>query len=408
MLYLWRIAIKARTYSLLVPWFMESGLVLLQTAMPLLAVRMGASWIMLGTIGWVAQAIRMPICFTSGHLSERVGRAAIIVPSALVCAVMTVWMAGAQSLTAVLVLYAIALAAVGAFYPPLQATVGDVSELGQLRKNLGMFNIGWCIGGAVAAWIAGQLVSSGLQWIFYLGATCCLIAAVLVITWRAKREPVKPSSFLGSAAAQETTDEPAPVAGDDFGPLLLIARMGHFVSFFGFSVIRILFPKLGITAFGWSEATVAKVVAIFLWGLGVGILLANVSAWWRGKLWPQLLSQCVMLLSATAVALVCTPVMAFARVPGLVAAIFFAFGMALSISYSGALYYSLSSRKGKGTNTGIHESLVAAAGVSACLLGGIAAQKVGLSAPFGLLAILAGLSLVASGVVWARRPAEAA
>lgn len=384
---------------------------LLQTAMPLLAVRLGASWIMLGTIGWVAQAIRTPICFTSGHLSERVGRAAIIVPSAPVCAFMIWAMAGVESLPLLLVLYAVAMASIGAFYPPLQATVGDVSQVGQLRINLGAFNIGWCVGGAVAAWTAGWLVASripallgvgGLSLLFYAGAGCCILAAILYLTWRAKPVP-----HVSSTAEQDAVEGQPGAIGTEFASLLLISRMGHFVGFFGYSIVRILFPKLGISAFGWSEATVAKVVALFLWGLGAGILLTNLSAWWRGKLWPQLAAQCVMLACAVAIALLCLPLMAFARFPYLIGLLFFIYGVGQSISYTGALYYGLSSRKGKGTNTGIHESLVAAASVSGCLLGGIVAQKIALVAPFVLTAALAGLSVAATCYVWVTRPERA-
>lgn len=382
---------------------MESGLIMMQTAVPLLAVRLGASWLMLGTIGWVAQAIRMPICFTSGHLSERMGRAKIIVPAALVCAAMTAALSQAHSNKAVMILYAIALASLGAFYPPLQAKIGDVSERGQLRKNLGMFNVGWCVGGAVAAAIAGQLVGSGLSTLFYVGTACCLVAAILVLTWR------------GTPVTHEQANFPPYEGGteggvaEDFGPLLFISRMGHFVGFFGFSVIRILFPKVGLSSFGWSEVLVAKVVATFLWGLGAGILIANISPWWRGKLWPQISSQCVMLACAAGLALACSqmilavPMLAFARSPFAIGALFFGYGFAQSISYTGALYYGLSSRKGKGTNTGIHETLVAAGSVSGCLLGGIAAQRIGAAAPFILMAGLAGIALMATGVIWARR-----
>lgn len=382
---------------------MESGLVLLQTAMPLLALHLGASYIMLGTIGWVAQAIRTPICFTSGHISERVGRAKIIVPAALLCAAIIVALGHAKNNTQVIVLYAVAMAAIGVFYPPLQAMIGDVSERGQLRKNLGMFNVGWCVGGAVAAWVAGQLVGAGLGLLFNVGAGCCVVAAILVLTWR------------GKAVTHGSEDEESPEAvGEDFGPLLPIARMGHFVAFVGFSMIRILFPKLAIESFGWSEAGVAKAIAVFLWGLGSGILLTNVSAWWRGKLWPQIVSQLAMVICAAGVAaaayygprLTLSDGRLLCDVPGfaiILGVCFFGFGMAQSIAYAGALYYGLSSRKGKGTNTGIHESLVAAGCVSGCLFGGLAAQWNAI-APFVLLAGLAGVALVVTPVIWARRP----
>ena len=378
---------------------------LLQLAVPLLAVRLDANWTQLGAIGWIAQAVRMPICLTSGHLSERVGRAAIIVPAAIVCAAMIAALARAGTITHEIVLYTIALASIGAFYPALQAMIGDKSELGQLRKNLGVFNIGWCVGGAITAGIAGVLVGYGLNVLFYAGAACCLAAAALVLSWRAKPRVRARREGLPVYEGVAEASGPAQPAGDDFGPLLLIARLGHFCGFFGFSVIRILFPKMGIQSFGWSKPQVAAIIAVFLWGLAIGILLTNVSAWWRGKLWPQIASQCVMLACAVGAALACSPMLASAVSPALMAALFFGFGIAQSVTYAGALYYGLSSRKGKGTNTGIHEALVAAACVSGCLLGGTAAQHFGLVAPFALLAGLTMLSLIATTAIWVRQSA---
>jgi len=366
---------------------MDGGIVFLQTAMPLLVVRLGASAMLLGTIGWVAQAVRLPVCLASGQMSERVGRARIIVPAACGCALGCGLMAFARSPLTIMALYVLALASIGAFFAPLQAMIGDMSERGQLRKNLGAYNVGWCVGSAVAALCAPALVGAGLPAAFYAGAGANLMAAVLVLSWR--------RGHAARAAVEEAQD--SADSYPTYGSLLLIARMGHFVSYFGYSTIRILFPKYAITGLGWSEVTVATVVALQLVGLGAGILVANASAWWRGKLWPQIAAQLVMM--------VCAGSVLWVRSPMLLGGAFFGFGAAQSVVYTSALYYGLSGRKDRGRNTGIHESLVAAGGITGCLLGGIVGQEIALVAPFGVLAGLAGLCLLVTIAVWRlRRP----
>ena len=351
---------------------------LLQTAMPLLAVQLGVNWMLLGTIGWIAQAFRTPICLASGSLSEKVGRKKIIIPSACLCALALVLLGRTTTYIQLIILYSLAMVMIGSFYPPLQARIADVSEQGQLRKNLGMFNIGWCVGGAVAGWTAGMLVGYGLSFLFYIGAGCCMLAAVLVFTWR------------GRPVVHATEDGSEPV-GEDFGSLLTISRMGHFLGFFGYSTVRILFPKLAVDVFHWKQSTEALVVSLFLWGLGIGILMMNASPWWRGKLWAQIMAQCGMVVCALGVA--------FSRSPIVLGTLFFGFGIAQSIAYTGALYYGLSSRKGRGNNTGIHEALVAIGCVSGCLLGGMVAQHIAPVAPFVLLAGLAATALVITAVL---------
>ena len=362
---------------------MDGGIVLLQTAVPLLAVRLGASAILLGAMGVVAQTARLPMCFTSGRLSEKLGRTAICVPAACVFAAACALLGLAKSNAQVMALYAFTVASIGAFYPPLQAMIGDVSERGQLRKNLGMFNVGWCTGSAVMGLAARWLLGPGLQWLFFTGAAMALTAAGLVLNWR-----------RGATKHSVAADAPDTDPGDDYGPLLLIARMGHFISFYGYATTRILFPKLAISQFHWSEATVATVVAQFLVGLGIGILVCSAAPWWRGKLWPLVFSQLAMAAAAASVYWV--------RSPALIGAAFFAFGVAQSITYTAALYYGLSARANRGKNTGIHEGLVAGGSISGCLLGGIVAQSIALTAPFVLLACLAGACVIATAVI--RKP----
>lgn len=363
---------------------MESGLALLTVAMPLLAVQFGASWMLLGTIGWVAQIVRTPVCFTAGPLSEKVGRAKLIIPAACICGASIAALSFARTNTHIIILYTIAMASIGAFYPSLQALIGDVSERGQLRKNIGMFNVGWCVGGATAALIGRWLVAIGLSKVFIIGGISSAFAAVLVLTW-----PHKP------AAHTPENQDTESATGEDYGPLLLISRMGHFTGFFGASVIRVLFPKLALETLHWSQSTVVTSVALLLWGLGIGILIINISPWWRSKLWPQIAAQAIMMISSLGVL--------FSSSPYILSALFFGFGVAHSVAYTGALYYGLSSRKGRGMNTGIHEGLVAAGSVLGCLLGGIVAQHIAMIAPFVLLSALAGCCIPVSAVLWAKR-----
>lgn len=368
------IVLKNRIYSLLIPLFMDGSLSLVQTAMPLLAVQLGASAVVLGSIGWISQAVRLPICFTSGHISEKIGRKTLIVPAAISIAIASFIFSKAYSITHVTILYAVIIASIGSFYPPLQAHIGDVSRRGQLTKNLGMFNIGWCVGGGVMAVVAARLIYIGIPTTFIVAAVGCAVAGLLVLFWKA-------DTAGQDEPAEDVADQP-----EENTKLLLIARLGHFTGFFGFATIRVLFPKVGISTLHWSEPEVAWAVAFLPIGQGVGMLLTTASPWWRGKLWPQIMAQGIMLVSGLIIAaassrLFLTPA-------------FFAVGFSLSIAYTAALYHGLAARKKRGKNTGIHEALVAAGGISGCLVGGLLADKISPQAPYIALSILATACLV--------------
>ncbi|OFX15317.1 MAG: hypothetical protein A2Z18_08065 [Armatimonadetes bacterium RBG_16_58_9] len=370
---------KDRFYSFLIPWFTDAAFALAGTAAPLLALRFGANAIMLGAIGFAAQLVRIPVCFASGRASERLGRKQIAIPAICVTAAGAIGLASSWSIASVAAFFSLIATSAGMFFPPFQAHIGDVSKPGHLRKNLGAYNLGWCSGGAIAALGAGWLVTIGLPVLPYVAAGASLTAGALLLAWRAR--PVRHS---------EDPARPLPVYPNS---LLIVSRLGHFTAFFAISIIRVIFPKLGCDL-GWSDATIAKVVAMSLVGQATGMMVAGASSWWRGKLWPQLTAQALMVASGLGTAAVFPPAM--------FGACFFVVGFALSIAYSGALYYGLSSRAARGRNTGIHESLVAIASTLGSLLGGVASQFISPRAPYVLLAVMAASCLVLSGTVFRR------
>lgn len=377
-----------RRFSLLIPWFMDGATALIFATVPLLALRFHADAMLLGAMGWIPQAVRLPICFTSGHLSEKYGRVKLIVPAACAVALAGVGLANTHSNAFILVYSILAVAAIGSFYPPLQAMVSDKSGRGELTKNLGAFNIGWCLGGAAMAMSVRWLVLYGLHNIFYLAAIGAVVAAALVILW-ARRG----SSLPSQAAADDTPFPEYP------SYLLLIARLGHFTGFFGLAIIRFLFPQLGHNL-GWSESSVATITGLAVAGQGVGMLITNTGPWWRGKLWPQLMAQGMLLTCGITITLVSSPV--------LIGAAAFVLGTALSVAYTAALYHGLAARKSKGRNAGLHEALVAAGSIAGCLLGGLAAQHISLRAPYVLIALAAIACLVTTAVVYRNRPESCA
>lgn len=350
---------------------------LMFAAVPLLALRLHADAMLLGAIGWIPQAVRLPICFTSGHLSEKYGRVKLIVPAACLVALAGVGLANTHSNMFILIFSILSVAAIGSFYPPLQAMVGDKSGRGELTKNLGAFNIGWCLGGAVMALSVRWLVVYGLPNIFYLAAVSAIVAAVLVIAW----------ARHGSSQSEKEVVEDAPLP-EYPSYLLIIARLGHFTGFFGLAIMRLLFPQLGRLELGLSESDVATITGLAIAGQGVGMLITNAGPWWRGKLWPQFMAQGMLLLCGLTVALASSPVV--------IGAAAFVLGAALSVAYTAALYHGLAARKSKGKNAGLHEALVAGGSIAGCLLGGLVAENISLRAPYVLITVLAAGCLVAT------------
>ncbi|MHB1000524.1 MAG: MFS transporter [Armatimonadota bacterium] len=375
-------SISTRSYSFLLPALMDGMLGLVLTSLPLLAIRFGASAWFLGMLGWIPQAARLPFCSLSGRLSDKIGRTRVILPAVGFALLACLGLTLVKNNTQALIVNIFLLISVGMFYPSLQALIGDHSPRGELRKNLSFFNMGWTVGGSVCGLAAGYLFAARVGLPFLGGAVLLCALIVLVVKW--SREPI-----TGAFEADSTSTQ----ADDSPGALLFIARTGHFLGFFGYSLIRNIFPKLA-TDLHMSEGSIGLVIGMILVGQATGMFISSAGPWWRGKLWPLILSQSMMLIAGTAIF--------FTDSKLLFGAAFFLQGMSLGISYTGALYYGLQARTNMGRSTGIHESLVASAIILGSLMGGTTAQFISLRAPYITFACIAAVAITTSLIIWHR------
>ncbi len=360
---------------------MDGMIALVQVALPLLAIQFGASPRFLGLLGWTAQSVRLPVCIGSGALSEKIGRTAVIFPAAILACITCFTLSLARDNSQVLIIYILFMASIGAFYPSLQAFIGDRSPIGELRKNLSAFNAGWTIGGSICGLIAGYTFAKSRGLPFEIGAFLVIIVIVLVYTWS------KVASNFSNFEPQELSKP----QGQNPGSLLAIARMGHFLGFFAYSAARQLFPKLAVEL-GMKPGEIGLLVGMLLVGQALGIAIAGAGPWWRGKLLPLILAQGMVLVSGL--------VVFFTSLAVLFAVAFLLQGIGLGIAYSAALYYGLQARTNMGRNTGIHESLVAGGNILGSLIGGETAEMISLRAPYMATAIFSALLMLSGLALW--------
>jgi len=356
----------------------DGAVILVQTSVPLLALKFGASPVLLGVIGWAAMAVRLPFCLAAGSLSDRYGRKIVAVPAAVLFVLASAGVGFSQSNLALLVFYTLLMVANGTFHPPLQSFIGDISARGQLARNVGASNFGWVGGIALTIFALGWLVDKSLRLPPFIAAVFSIVALVIMVTWR-KPQDIKPDV--------DSNSTPPPAANPR---VLLASRIGHFLGFTGFAIIVILFPKLG-QYLGWTDKAIAQTVAAMRGGVALGILAANLYPWWRGKFWPQPLAQALMLLFGIIGALSSRQLVLSIAFCGV--------GATLGIAYTSAMYHGLSGRLKMGKNSGIHESLVSLANITGCLIGGVLAQAFTPRAPFVFFCVLVAFGLVATAAV---------
>jgi MFS family permease len=348
--------------SFLGPFIMDGAAFLLLTAIPLLAIRAHASTLFMGMLGWVPQICLLPACAFSGRISDKVGRIRVLVPSLLISLAACVACIRTSSPTALLIILSAFMVANGGFYPPFQASIGDRSPSGELRRNLAFFNGGLAIGASVGAVICAYLLTASRNIPFTIAAILLTILLTSTFLWLRTPSP-RPN------ATTESID--SPLSGP--GVMLPIARVAMFMLYAGYSISRFIFPILA-AQIGMPEHTIGVVSGMVLVGQGVGLLLAGVGPWWKGKTWP---------LFAVQIAAAVTGAMVFtARSATAFGTAFLILGVCIGINYTAALYYGMQLRTALGRNTSIHESLISGGVIAGSLVGALLAQYVSIRTPY--------------------------
>ncbi|MCX6345689.1 MAG: MFS transporter, partial [Armatimonadetes bacterium] len=168
--------------------------------------------------------------------------------------------------------------------------------------------------------------------------------------------------------------------------LLFVARMGCVTGVFGIAVARVVFPALGKDILHWSNSQIALVTSMALVGQAAAVLSTYISAWWRGRTWPQVALQLVMLFSGI--------LALFTKSPIVFGLAFFLIGFAQGVAYTAALYHGIAAGSSRGKAGGIHESLMAGGHIIGNVFGGLAAQNISPTAPYSILSIMAGVCIL--------------
>lgn len=378
---------------------MDGGFFLIMVAMPFKVLALGGGAVALGlvpAIGAVAYILFAPL---AGHWSDRTSRTLLCLVGGLVlvlCAALAWLVKRLDLLLALQVLMGVGKAL---YWPPVQATLGDLSPGQRRGPVLGRFNLSWSTGKTLGFVAGGVLVACCGYLVTYAAGAAAVVAAFLLLPRGERLARAHAAVAAGSAPAgagpQRAAASGRPAAGDDAGdvdPLRLrtfrtMAWLANTAAYGAFGILTHHLPQW-FTSQGWDPgrygwyqgAILASQTVVFV--LLAGRLRLAWSAW---RLWaPQ--------LAATAAVLV-VPV-----APGFVPLLLTAplIGLGCGVAYHASIFYSLAAPGTRGRYAGIHEGLIGAGGFLPPLVAGLlVGAGLGLAAPYALAAaLLAGAVLL--------------
>ncbi len=304
---------------------------------------------MLGLLGGTFAAVYVLMCLSFRALSRRFGIRTLALLGLGINGCLLVILALAREPLFFLSIFALRAASIALFWPAVEAEIGAPDKAHRLPENTGLFNISWSVGFGVAP-LFGLLFwqTLGHRWPLFVAALCSFALAPFF----------RKSVTSGVSAAIER----APAETSPRQRLfILVSWIASFLIFFSISTIRYIFPELkmnlGISDTSWAfllfALSIPQVVTFWIMSRWKG---------WHFRFAPIVVAQVLFALVLLVIILSEVTLVFFLA---------FAFaGIAVGITFSASLYYSLLEHRDHQVRTGFLEGVVGAGSVFGPIISG--------------------------------------
>ncbi len=240
------------------------------------------------------------------------------------------------------IVYCLWTAGVCFIWPSLEALVSDRAGA-SLPKMVGLYNVTWAAGSAVAYFTAGVLIEKlGMQSLFWLPLALTVIELALIpcaATWLKKE----------SDCEYDEVPFDSPVRPAD---TKLFQRMAWIANPFSYVAINTVIPLIPSIAEKFDLSTGMAGIVCSIWMFA---RLAAFAAFWQWTGWHyrfRWLSGSFILM------IVCFFGMLMSQSIGLLLIAQVGFGLSIGLIYYSSLYYSMNVTENQGANAGVHEAMI--------------------------------------------------
>lgn len=234
------------------------------TISPLLAFKMGASWIDIGLMGAAWGLVFTSSAFLTGRISDRIGRKPILATSALTSALAAFLFLRASSVIELIAVRGLEGFAWACFWPPMEALATETSHAERTGRIMGLVTTAYSLAFAASSILAGLVTSLfGFAYAFmsYLGISTLAMPAILV--FNVTKPQLSPHSVTSGSRSSKLFS----------GNLVL----GYFLGFaytFGFANVWTLFSVYS-SGIGVQVAWIGVAFAVFWVGRIFGATIAG-------------------------------------------------------------------------------------------------------------------------------------
>ena len=232
-------------------------------------------------------------------------------------------------------------------WPVLEALASEGETRAGLTKMIGVYNVVWAAGAAIAYFTGGALLEAlGPHSLFWFPALLHAIQFALALWLQARSKNVSHPALAPAPAAAESGHPTIPANAKIF---LRLAWLANPFAYIAMNTVIPLIPELAKTM-NLSTAQAGFVASVWMFAR----LFAFIGLWawpgWHYRFGWLLASYAAMVVSFAALLLV--PNLAVIVVAQLI------FGFAVGLIYYSSLFYSMDVGDTKGEHGGFHEALI--------------------------------------------------
>jgi len=353
---------------------------------PLLASKMGASWVQIGLMGSAWGIVFTLSAFLTGRVSDRIGRKPVLAMSSALSALAAFSFLRATSVTQLIAIRGLEGLAWACFWPPMEALATETANTEQIGRGIGLVTTVYAFGFAIGSFTGGFMTGFfgfPLTFSTYFGFAALSIFAVWFVD------------------APKHTHHPETPPRGGLSPRLLSRGL-------------VAGNVLG-ASYTFGLATIMALLSVYAAGLGIPIFWIGIalSIFWVGRILGAVFAGTSSdRLGRRSVALT-------ALIVGCIGFVIIGSAPSLLLIAAGALLTGLSiggifpvnvaiiaddiEPELRGAAMGFYEMICAIAFMVASALGGMSAEFVNSRTPYGLSAVVFALCVVALGVLLPHR-----
>ncbi len=353
--------------------------------LPVYAQKLGATYLDIGIIGAAGAAPYMILPFIAGSLSDRYGRKRFYYTGLALTAVTSALFTVTNNVEQVALVRAFSGVAYSLIWPPAEALISDLTTSLERTKHLGYFTFSWALGMLLGPPIGGRIVLTASFTILFLTSLVVGIAATILAVYglKAVRE-VKTWNDLSRSKANAMTI---------FLPVFFVAVALSTALGVVFNILPAYLNNLGIDPFE---------IGVVFAALGVTRAITFSQTSYATRIGENL-SMMIGLVILT-VSLVATS-MATNFTEILMVVVFLGVGMGVLGPLSISVTSKMASKENTGAAIGATESFFGLGWALGPLMGGVAAETFGASAPYTITAVVAVACMIPLARTMARRSA---